>query len=195
MQGHSRTLLSHLETSVFPIGAFHLQTFYRMWDVHGHSDCSGWLKLYLPLVWSASFPYQRSSEVLYRTRSNSGVLWLLFVRDGYFKFQSAPVIIMKGYCGCLDRLECFSTVKRLSMSSNSATINLLRKSWNEHAVSTSEAARRQIRRLASTWRGTDCRRASWTVIPGSHIPEYLCCGFTVLKLLNTEVGVVPRRWW
>lgn len=81
MQSHSRTLFSHLETSAFP-----LQTFYRMWDVHGHSDCSGWLKLYLPLVRSASFPYQRPSEVLYRTRSNSGVLWLLFVRDGYFGY-------------------------------------------------------------------------------------------------------------
>lgn len=47
-----------------------------MWDVHGHSDCSGWLQLDLPLVWSASFSYQHTSEVLYWSRSNSGVLWV-----------------------------------------------------------------------------------------------------------------------
>lgn len=47
--------------------------FFRMWDVHGHHHCSGWLKLHLPLDRSAGFSHQHPSEVLCRTRSNTGV--------------------------------------------------------------------------------------------------------------------------
>lgn len=78
---------------------------------------------------------------------------------------------MKGFGGSPDRLECFSTVRRWSMSSNWVTTNLLRKLWNEHAVSTSEAARRQTPPWASTWRGMDGRYARSTAIPVSGLRE------------------------
>lgn len=108
---------------------------------------------------------------------------------------SVPVVITKGFGGSLDRSECFSTVRRWSMSSNWVTTNLLRKLWNEHAVSTSEAARRQTQHWASTWRGMDRRCAPSAVIPVSGFSELVCCAFAALKPSNTEVAVVPKRWW
>lgn len=117
-------------------------------------------------------------------------LSVMFIRN-----FSAPVIIMKGFGGSPDRSECFSTVRRWSMSSNWVTTNLLRKLWNEHAVSTSEAARRPTQHWASTWHGMDRRCAPPAVIPVSGFSEFVCCAFTALKPSNTEVAVVPKRWW
>lgn len=36
----------------------------------------------------------------------------------HLEFSSISVAIIKGYCGSPGRLECFSMVRRLSMSSN-----------------------------------------------------------------------------
>ena len=49
---------------------------FRMWNLYGHHDCSGWLQLHLPMVWSAGLSHQHPAEVLHWTGTNSGVCML-----------------------------------------------------------------------------------------------------------------------
>lgn len=75
-----------------------------MWDVHGYRDCSGWLQLHLPLVWSASFSYQHPSEVPYRSRSDSGALWV-FLWSKIFFFLSSIFEHFRNYYKSLLRSQ------------------------------------------------------------------------------------------
>lgn len=44
----------------------------RVWDVHGHCDCSGRFQLHLPLVRGAGLPHQHPAQVLHPPRSDTG---------------------------------------------------------------------------------------------------------------------------
>lgn len=71
--GYVFLICAHLFSPWLLSLCYMFKCFFRMWDLYGHSDRSGWLKLYLPLVWSAGFSHQHSPEVLHWTRSNTGV--------------------------------------------------------------------------------------------------------------------------
>lgn len=74
------SLLMHICFFVFIL----LYISLRMWNLHGYSDRSGWLKFDLPLAWSSGFSYQHSSEVLHWTRTNTGVQDRKWINKDFF---------------------------------------------------------------------------------------------------------------
>lgn len=135
-----------------------LNLFYRMWNIHGHCDCSRWFKFHLPLVWGSGFSHQHSEEVLHWTGSNSGTFYLL--KKGHIR--EACLNYVGWFCrlqyretlSSLDRSAWSSTVRRWSMNLNSATTSLWKMWWKEPRASTSGVGRRPTRRSASTLLGT-----------------------------------------
>lgn len=173
-----------------------------MWDVHGHSDCSGWLQLDLPLVWSSSFPYQHPSEVLYRSRPNSGALWVFLSSTIFFPFLS---IILEHFSNCYKGLLRFTgqvgvlqygekVVHEFKLSDYKSVEEVVKRARGIHqrgGEETNTALGISVARYGLSLRFF----TRYLPPPARCFPDYVCCDFAVLKLSNTEVDVVPKRWW